>query len=65
MTLIKYYNKRVAITDTNNKVYVGVVSDYFYPEDNEFGIESIVLETLDGTLCEFYPDNTKKIEVIN
>lgn len=65
MNLKRYYNKKVTITDTNDQVYVGTVSDYFYPEDNEPEVESIVIDSLDGNLCEFHPDNIKNIEVIN
>lgn len=45
MSLAIYYGKRVKIiTSDTNQAYIGKVSDYCYPEDNEDGKESIVIE---------------------
>lgn len=64
MSLSKYYNKKVKITDTNGQIFQGRVGDYIYPEDNESEVESIIVDLLDGGLYEFYPKDIKEIEII-
>ncbi len=65
MNLKEFYGKNVVITSINNKVFNGIVDDYFYPEDNDNGKESIVVTTEDGTPREFYEENITKIMIIN
>ena len=37
--------KRVKITDIDNEIFEGIVSDYIYPEDNEpEGVAGICIE---------------------
>ena len=48
MNLKQYYNKQVKIVSKSGKVFWGTVNDYFYPEDNDTGKESIAIDTLDG-----------------
>lgn len=64
MTLKPYYNKTVNIVDDNNQVFNGIVTDYFYPEDNESEKESIVIETSGGDLYEFTEENINQITII-
>lgn len=45
MLLKLYYGKSVNIVDTNGQMFNGIVEDYFFPEDNESGLESIVIKT--------------------
>lgn len=48
---------------SNGKDFVGLVDDYFYPEDNEREVESIVLKTK-NSLIEFYEDDIAEIKTI-
>lgn len=64
MNLKQYYNKKVKIVDRIDAVIYGTVSDYFYPEDNEPEEESIVVDSLNGELLEFYEKNIKSIEIV-
>ena len=64
MELVKFYNKKVRITDTEGRVFLGHVSDYIYPEDNEPEVESIIVDELSGDLLEFYEETIKEIEII-
>lgn len=40
----------------------GVVTDYFHPDENETGKESIVIDSSNGSAIEFYEDDIKEIE---
>ena len=40
-----FRRKRVKITDIDNEIFEGIVSDYIYPEDNEpEGVAGICIE---------------------
>lgn len=64
MLLKSYYGKHVRITDEKGYVYIGSVTDYFFGDDNESGVDSIVLETSGGDLYEFTANNIVEITVI-
>lgn len=70
MKLIEYEGKRVKILSVNGNLYTGTVGDYCYPEDNENGLEMIVLdvETKNGEHVDqaigFYGNEIKFIEVV-
>lgn len=64
MNLKRYYGQTVSITSINNQLYVGIVSDYFYPEDNESNKESIVVDTLQNGIIEFCEKDIKEITII-
>lgn len=64
MNLVQYYNKTVNIISTDEMGYIGKVSDYVYPEDNETGKESIIIRTANGDYIEFDEDDIKTITVI-
>lgn len=70
MKLIEYEGKRVKLLSTNGNLYEGIVGDYCYPEDDENGLEMIVLdaETKNGKDIKqavgFYEKDIKSIEVI-
>lgn len=49
------------IVADNDKVFLGKVNDYFYPDDNENGKESIVVDTIENQAIEFYEDHIKEI----
>ncbi len=63
MSLIEYYNKAVIIYGNNGERIVGIVEDYIYPEDNESGVESIIVKTESG-FYEFTEEDTYEIEII-
>ena len=63
MNLKSYYNKHVKIITDNGQMFIGFVDDYFFPEDNENGLESIALKTNDG-VYEFNENDINKIEII-
>lgn len=61
MNLKQYCGKKVKIVADNDKVFLGNVNDYFYPDDNENGKESIVVDTIENQAIEFYEDHIKEI----
>ena len=65
MSLKQFYDKFVSIVAINEKLFKGKVTEYFYPEDNESGKESIVIrDKLSGNLVEFPEEDIKTIEII-
>ena len=58
----KYYGQTVTIIADNGKEFCGFVDDYFFPDDNEHGLESIVLKTSTG-LYEFTKEEIETIEI--
>ena len=61
MKLKQYYGKTITVVDSNEQIFKGIVSDFFFAEDNESGTESIVLETEEGELYEFTEENISRI----
>ncbi len=41
--------------------FSGVVTEYFYPDENESGKECIVIDSLSGYPVEFYEEDIKII----
>lgn len=64
MELENFYGKKVNIISTNGKSFVGTVNDYFFPDDNESGKESIVIDTLNGDAIEFTEEDIETITII-
>lgn len=64
MNLKTFYGKHVNIVGTNDLVFMGVVVDYFFPDDNENNQESIVIKTIGNIFYEFTEKDIKKITVI-
>lgn len=64
MTLIQYCNERVKIVDDEGQTFIGTVTDYVYPEDNEPKAESIIIDTDDGEVLEFFEETISEIEII-
>ena len=63
MTLKSYYGKKVTIVCDNGQTFNGVVDDYFFPEDNDNGEESIVLKTTNSKFIEFTSGVIKEIKL--
>lgn len=61
MKLKTFYGKQVNIHDSNGVEWNGLVTDYVYPEDNESGEESIIVDCK-NKLTEFEQSDIKKIE---
>ncbi len=62
--LTYYCWKNVRILASNGKIFYGKVTDYVHPEDNECGEQSIIIDTPDGQIIEFYGHDIKDIEII-
>ena len=62
MKLRQFYNKKVNIVSKEGIVFSGVVTEYFYPEENESGKESIVIDSSSGAPVEFCEEDIKIIE---
>jgi len=63
MSLKDYYNKAVIIYGNNGERIVGIVDDYVYPEDNESGVESIIIKTNSG-YYEVVAEDINEIEIL-
>ena len=61
MKLKQFYNKKVNIVTKEGIAFSGVVTEYFYPEENESGKESIVIDSSSGNPVEFYEEDIKII----
>lgn len=62
MKLKQFYNKKVQIVSNEGARFESVVTEYFYPEENETGKESIVIDSSNGNIIEFYESDIKTIE---
>ena len=63
MDLKQYYEKQVIII-SEGEMFVGTINDYFESDDNEDGLESIVMDTTDGDIIEFNEERINKIIII-
>lgn len=63
MSLKKYYGKAVTIIADNGEAFCGIVDTYFFSDENEYGLESIVLKTANG-LYEFTKDDIETIKIV-
>ena len=68
MKLIEYEGKKVRIVDVDGDKFEGTVSDYIYPDEDDTGLESIVINCtkgpMSGNYVEFWEKDIKTIEVI-
>lgn len=65
MNLMQYYNHKVRVESANERLIQGPVTDYFYPDDNENGMESIAIKDQNGEYVELYESDIKSIEIID
>ena len=63
MDLKQFCGKEVTIITVDGQLLCGVVDDYFFPEDNENGKESIVVKTIRSKCIEVSSDDIEKITV--
>lgn len=63
----KLEGKKVRLTDSDNELFEGTVTDYIYPEDNEPEERAsiIIREKKSKRSIEFLDTNIKSIEVIS
>lgn len=68
MKLRDYEGKNIRITDIDNRIFEGYVSDYVFPDDDDTGLESIIIDCTKGPLkgqgVEFWEKDIKSIEII-
>jgi hypothetical protein len=64
MNLEQYCGKTVSILASNGKTFEGFVDDFFFADDNENGMDSIVIKTNNNKFIEFPEDDILKIEII-
>lgn len=65
MNLSKYEKKKVIIETTDHQIIRGTVGDYFYPDDNENGQESIIVDAEDRVFpVELYATDILSIELV-
>lgn len=63
MELYKFVRKNVRILSPDREVYTGFVTDFFNADDNDDGIESLVVRVA-NRLIEFNPSDIASIEEI-
>ena len=56
--------KEVVVVSKGGRIFYGKVRAYFYPDENNHGVESIVLETKNNSLIEFTEDDIASIEIV-
>lgn len=64
MRLKQLLNSNVKIAAKNGRTFTGRVSEYFYPDENENGKESIVVDTNVGPSIELYEKDIRSVELI-
>ena len=68
MSLMKYEGKTVQIIDINGHSYEGKITDYVFPDDDDSGLESIILACkkrhLAGNSIGFWEKDIKHISVV-
>jgi len=64
MELKKYYNQKVHIVDNFGNEWDGIVDIYCYPEDNDSGKESIIVNC-NGRSIEFEENDIKDIKIVH
>lgn len=65
MKLKQFYNKKVNIVSNDGTRFSGIVTDYFHPDENESGKESIVIDSTNGDAVEFYEKDIKTIKIVD
>lgn len=64
MNLEQYCGKNISILANNGKTFRGIVTDFFFAEDNDSGMDSIVIKTNSGEFIEFPEDDISEITEI-
>ena len=68
MNLKSYINRKVKIIDVDDHKFEGVVRDYIYPDENDSGLESIIIDCTNGILAgnsiEFFEKDIKSIIIL-
>ncbi len=61
MNLEQYSGKNVSVIASNGKTFRGIVVDFFFADDNDSGMDSIVIKTSNGEFIEFPEDDISEI----
>lgn len=65
MSLMKYKGKKVIIETTDKQIFRGTIGDYVYPDDNENGKESIIIDAIGKKFpIELYESDIKTIDIV-
>lgn len=64
MNLKQYIEKNVLISASNGKTFEGKVDEYFYDDETDSGVESIVIQTSNGELIEFTENDIADIKIL-
>lgn len=62
--MFEFYMKKVHIIDSLGRELEGIVEDYFSPEDNESGSESIMVKTRSASI-EIKIEDIQTIEIVS
>ena len=60
--LKKYLNEKVTVIDNKGKTYVGYAFDYIYADENESGMDVLVVDTGIGHMTGFTQNIVKEIK---
>ena len=64
MNLKQYIGKYVLISASNGNTFKGIVDEYFYADETDSGVETIVIQTKKGELIEFTEDDINEITIL-
>lgn len=64
MKLCEYYGIKVRVTTKKHKIISGIIGDLIYPEDNESGEESVIIDTESSYPVEVSQSEIASIERI-
>lgn len=64
MNLEAYCGKKVSVLASNGKTFSGIVDDFFFADDNDSGMDSIIVKTNNGEYIEFPEDDISEIKEI-
>lgn len=59
MNLKELLGRKVTIVATNGRIFTGRITDYFWPDDNEDNVESIVMKTDSNQYIEFRAEDVQ------
>lgn len=62
--LQKYLERKIRIVVEDGTTFKGVVTEYFFPEDNDNGMESVIIRTEHGELFELFESDIEEIIIV-
>jgi hypothetical protein len=61
MNLEQYIGKNVSVVANNGNKFRVIVADFFFADDNDSGMDSIIIKTNSGEFIEFPEDDIAEI----